>query len=113
MEFDDHLTSQARLRIIAVLAPGRMLTFMKLKEASGLADGNLHVQTRKLAQAGYVEIIKQKRGRRILTGFRITELGLESLKLHIRKLGRIVAGASGRIEATPATEKDDDSQVWS
>ncbi len=114
MKFDEHLTSQARLSIVSSLAPGKPLSFMELRAATGLADGNLHVQTRKLAAAGYIEIAKAMRGRRSLTRFRLTELGLESLKLHIRKLQAIVATESGEIRPQlGAARKEEDHQVWS
>ena len=113
MEFDEHLLSPARLAIIAALVPGEALSFTQLKRAAGLADGNLHVQTRKLEEVGYLEIIKGQRGRRSWTRFRITEKGLAALKLHIRKLQAIIATESGVIKATPLHGKRDASQVWS
>jgi DNA-binding MarR family transcriptional regulator len=111
--FDEQLSSPARLAIIACLVPGGQLTFSELKETSGLADGNLHVQARKLATAGYIEIIKGRRGGRSVTRFRITELGLESLRLHVRKLNSILATETGAIRPRVAAGRDDDSQVWS
>jgi DNA-binding MarR family transcriptional regulator len=112
LEFDEHLTSPARLAIISSLLPGRPLTFTELKGATNLADGNLHVQARKLAIAGYIEISKATRGGRSLTRFRITELGLESLKLHVRKLQSILATEGGETRARAGSSRQDDSQVW-
>jgi DNA-binding MarR family transcriptional regulator len=112
MDFDDHLTSAARLSIIAALARGDILTFTQLREASGLADGNLHVQTQKLADAGYVETLKVKRGKRHLTNFRITQKGLEAVKLHIRKLERILDNRIVIIKPRRPSGQGDGSQVW-
>ena len=112
MEFDELITSPARLRIVAALVPGETLAFTDLKRATGLADGNLHVQARKLAEAEYIVITKESRGKRSLTLFRITELGLESLRLHVRKLQNIVAMESGEIRPKPASGGSDPSQVW-
>ncbi|MBM3287080.1 MAG: transcriptional regulator [Candidatus Eisenbacteria bacterium] len=108
---DAHLTSQARLAIIASLVPGEALTFTQLKEMTSLADGNLHVQARRLADAGYIEIAKGMRGNRSLTRFKITELGLESLRLLVRRLQAILATESGRIEPRRNRPRED-SQVW-
>ena len=58
------ISSSARLAILATLVPGEAIPFTELKRESGLADGNLHVQTAKLAEAGYLEIRKGLRGRR-------------------------------------------------
>ena len=86
LEFDEHLTSTARLSIISALISGESLSFMELKRETGLADGNLHVQTRKLAEAGYLEIRKVSRGRRSATSFRVSELGVAALKHYVRGL---------------------------
>ncbi len=113
MDFDEQLTSTARLAIIAVLISGNPLSFTELKRSTELADGNLHVQTRKLAEAGYLEILKGSRGKRSYTRFRITELGVSALKLHVRKLQAILERELGEIRATRAGEREDESQVWS
>jgi DNA-binding MarR family transcriptional regulator len=113
MDFDDQLTSAPRLSIIAALIPGDTLTFTQLKEVSGLADGNLHVQTQKLAEAGYIEALKVKRGKRHLTNFRITQKGLEAVKLHIRKLERLLDGRIVVVKPRRPAGRGDSSQVWS
>ncbi len=113
MRFDEALMSSARMSIVAALLPGEARTFTELKRATGLADGNLHVQTRKLAAAGYLEILKSQRGHRSLTRFRITEQGVSALKLHVRKLESILATESGVIRAARPSPRPDRSQVWS
>ena len=60
-DLDDNLAAPARLAVMASLYPGAPLSFRALKLATGLADGNLHVQTRHLAEAGYVTIRKTRR----------------------------------------------------
>lgn len=113
MDFDELLTSAARLSIMSALISNKALTFTELKRASGLADGNLHVQTRKLAAAGYLEINKGSRGRRSYTSFRVSELGVAALKLHVRKLQNILDQEFADISAKPGQSHDDDAQVWS
>lgn len=112
-EFDDNLTSAARLNIVATLISGEAISFTDLKKETGLADGNLHVQTRKLAKAAYLEIIKGSRGKRSYTRFRITELGVSSMKLHVRKLQAILDRELGEIGPSTGPRPGDDSQVWS
>ena len=58
-DLDDTLSSPARIAIMAALVPGQALSFTVLKRATGLADGNLHVQARKLAAAECLIIRKQ------------------------------------------------------
>jgi len=111
--FDELLCSSARLSILSALIAGEAHPFTDLKQWTELADGNLHVQTRKLAEAGYLEILKTRRAGRSLTLFRITERGVTALKLHVRKLESILDREEGEIRPRKAGGKPDDSQVWS
>ncbi len=112
MEFDENLLSAGRLAILAALVPGAPLSFTHLKRATGLADGNLHVQSKKLEKAGYVEAIRGARGKRPITHFKITEEGIAAMKLHIRKLQRIMASESGVIGPRRPGGRREESQVW-
>jgi DNA-binding MarR family transcriptional regulator len=106
------ISSSARLAILATLVPGRAIPFTDLKQETGLADGNLHVQTGKLAEAGYLEIRKGRRGRRAVTEYRMTELGLERLRLFVRQLEAVLDSEAGIIRPVLASERRDDSEVW-
>ena len=112
-QFNEIICSPGRLAIIATLIPGDHISFTALKRATGLADGNLHVQTRKLADAGYIDIVKSIRGRRTITIFKVTELGIEQYKLHVKKLLSILDSGEVLILPVLAGERQDDSQVWS
>lgn len=113
------ISSPARLAILATLVPGDAVRFTEMKEATGLADGNLHVQTCKLADAGYLESRKARRGGtkagggRQVTEFRLTELGLERFRLHVRRLQEVLDTEVGIFRPTLAAERRDDSEVWS
>jgi DNA-binding transcriptional ArsR family regulator len=113
IHFDEMISSPARLSILSTLVPGESVSFVEMKRATGLADGNLHVQTKKLGDAGYLEARKAVRGRRRVTEFRLTELGLERFRLFVRKLQAVLDTEVGVIRPVPATERHDDSQVWS
>jgi len=114
LKFDDSFTSSARLAIVACLVPGEALSFTELKRRTGLADGNMHVQCKKLEECGYLEVLRGQRGRRTLTRFRITDRGLAALKLHVRKLQAIVESETGVIAPSPRVQgSGDESQVWS
>jgi DNA-binding PadR family transcriptional regulator len=89
-QFDEIISAPCRLGILAALVPGEPVSFTRMKTATSLSDGNLHVQTRKLAEAGYIAINKIKKGKRSVTEFRITGLGRESLRLHVVKLQSIL-----------------------
>ena len=106
------ISAPCRLGILATLVPGLPVTFMEMKEATSLSDGNLHVQTRKLSDAGYIDISKAARGRRTVTEFRMTELGRERLRLHVMKLQQILDPESSAQVSAQSTRKADDSAVW-
>ena len=54
--FDEMISAPCRLGILATLVPGDPISFTEMKAATSLSDGNLHVQTRKLAGVGYIDI---------------------------------------------------------
>lgn len=111
--FDDILASPPRLQVVAALIMGRPMSFMELRSATGLADGNLHVQTRKLEEAGILSIRKTPRGRRTLTSFQITEAGTARFRRFVRRLQAVLDREAGGISPTSGEDRIDDSQVWS
>ncbi len=111
--FDEMISAPCRLGILATLVPGVPVSFTEMKAVTSLSDGNLHVQTRKLANVGYIEINKTMKGRRSVTEFRMTELGRERLRLHVTKLQKILdteTGARRRVQRS--RRPDDGSAVW-
>jgi len=106
------ISAPCRLGILATLIPGLPVTFMEMKAATSLSDGNLHVQTRKLSEVGYINISKTAKGRRTVTEFRMTDLGRERLRLHVMKLQQILDGESGADLTAPTARRSDDSAVW-
>lgn len=112
LEFDQIISAPCRLGILATLIPGDPVTFTEMKETTSLSDGNLHVQARKLADVGYISISKTRKGRRTVTEFRITDLGLEQLRLHVMKLQQLLDAESTTKTTEPPTRRTDDSAVW-
>ena len=112
LEFDQMISAPCRLGILATLIPGQPVTFTEMKEATSLSDGNLHVQTRKLADVGYIDISKTPKGRRTVTEFRITDLGRERLRLHVMKLQEIIDAESSTSSSSTRGSRPDESAVW-
>ena len=132
LEFDDMICAPRRLGILATLVPGEPVSFTEMKAMTSLSDGNLHVQSRKLANVGYLDIRKTMKGKRSVTHFSITELGRERLREHVAKLQKILdanadAGAGTRKTAAKQVSRPaknakrhpgkrlavpDDSAVW-
>ena len=111
-QFDEMISAPCRLCILATLVPGEPVSFTEMKAATSLSDGNLHVQTRKLADVGYIAITKSMKGRRSVTRFRLTQLGRERLRLHIMKLQKILDAEVGAKASARRPEQADDSAVW-
>ena len=115
LHFDEMISAPCRLGILATLVPGEPVSFTEMKAATSLSDGNLHVQTRKLAEVGYIDINKVRKGRRSVTEFSITDLGLERLRLHVMKLQAVLDAETGARTRPAASSpaSSDDSVVWS
>ncbi len=112
LQIDEMISAPCRLGILATLVPGEPISFTEMKKATSLSDGNLHVQTRKLSDAGYIEITKGMKGRRSVTRFRITELGLERLRLHVMKLQEVLDKRTAATRGSGRSQRPDDSAVW-
>lgn len=112
LHFDEMISAPCRLGILATLVPGEPVSFTEMKAATSLSDGNLHVQTRKLADVGYIEINKVMKGRRSVTEFRLTQLGLERLRLHVMKLQKVLDAEAGAARPSKRSRRPDDSAVW-
>jgi DNA-binding transcriptional ArsR family regulator len=114
-ELDDTLGIPARLAIVATLAQKQWLTFTALGEHTGIADGNLHVQTRKLLDAGYLVADRIKHGSRSVTRFELTERGRLRFLDHVRRLREAAEGPYGAARppgTAAATDPADRSRVW-
>lgn len=114
-EIDEMLGTPARLAIIATAAGSERLTFTELRRETGLADGNLHVQTGKLTAAGYLDRERERQGNRMVTCFELTERGRQAFQNHLRRLGRALTG-DGRFARGDFSDRTgpgrDKSQVW-
>jgi DNA-binding MarR family transcriptional regulator len=117
-QIDELLGTPARLAIVATLAQVDSLSFTQLGQEAGLADGNLHVQTRKLMAAGYIVGVQGRKGNRKVTCFSLTTLGREMLRKLVNQLaeaaGMQAMGHLGLAERSrPRSPRSkDDSQVW-
>lgn len=111
-QFDEMISAPCRLGILAKLVTSEPVSFTEMKTATSLSDGNLHVQTRKLADAGYIEITKTMQGRRTLTKFSITQLGREHFRLHVMKLQKILNAETDAKQPVKRPVRTDGSAVW-
>ncbi len=114
-DLEELLGTPARLAIMATLAQERQLTFTELGLETGIADGNLHVQTRKLVNAGYLTRERVTGEGRPFTHFEITERGRRVFREHVQRLreatGSPVSHSNPKAEAKPR-HRSDPARVW-
>ena len=87
---DRIIHERVRLGIVSALAGVPSLTFVELKSALGLTDGNLSVHARRLEEAGYVECTKGFDGRVPRTEFRLTAKGKAALARYLDHMEALV-----------------------
>ena len=107
-DLDELLCSTARMAIMSALIAGEPKSFMELRSETGLKDGNLHVQTRKLEAAEYISIQQHRRR----TIFHMTDLGILKINRHLWQLHNMKQLGPAGFEAAPRKRAADDSQVW-
>ena len=112
-DVEEMLGTPARLAILVTVADGGRWAFTALRDETGLADGNLHVQTRKLTAGGFLSRDRMRLGNRTVTCFELTERGRQALEDHLEALKQALGdrprfGQSGRGTITGK----DTSQVW-
>ena len=93
---DRLIHERVRLGIVSALAGAPSLTFVELKSALGLTDGNLSVHARRLEEAGYLECTKGFDGRVPRTEFRLTAKGRSALSRYLDHMEALVRGLRDR-----------------
>jgi DNA-binding HxlR family transcriptional regulator len=89
---DRIIHERARLLILTYLASrdAGTVAFGELKNALDFTSGNLSVQLKTLAEAGYIAITKEFRDNKPLTQAGITQKGSAALKLYLEEMGNLI-----------------------
>jgi DNA-binding MarR family transcriptional regulator len=85
-ELDPLLHSQLRLAVMSLLMGTKEAEFTFLKEKTNATSGNLSVQVNKLADAGYIEVLKSFKDNYPLTTCRVTKKGIEAFESYVAAL---------------------------
>lgn len=97
--FDELIHSPVRLRICAALATASSLEFTAIEEALGISTSSLSKQLRLLADAGYVELEKQKQPfGRPRTWVGLTGVGRRAFDHHVAALRRLIDPAGADVQ---------------
>ena len=86
---DDVIHSPVRLSVVAALAGVEKADFKSLRDAIEVSDSALSKQLTVLEDAGYVEITKDRVGRRPRTWAALTPAGRSALSGHLQALRAI------------------------
>ena len=87
---DETIHQRTRLAIMATLSGVEKLEFMELKGQLGLTDGNLSTHLSSLERAGYVEIVKQFKGKLPQTTVGMTAKGRKAMTRYVALLREIL-----------------------
>ncbi|MEA3200178.1 MAG: hypothetical protein QOE90_1606 [Thermoplasmata archaeon] len=85
-ELDPVIHQATRLRIVALLARNRELTFGAMREALGLTEGNLGSHLTRLQEAAYAEPKDVLAGVSFETRWRLTTRGEEAWRAYLAAL---------------------------
>lgn len=90
LQLDRVIHEKGRMAIMSLLAATPEMSFMELKEALNMTDGNLSVHIRTLQEAGYVAVTKSYKERKPLTTCALTTGGRKAFGQYIDLLEQIV-----------------------
>lgn len=90
LQLDRVIHEKGRMAIMSLLAATPEMSFMELKEALNMTDGNLSMHLRTLQEAGYLAVTKSFKERKPLTTCSLTPDGRKAFSQYIDLLEQIV-----------------------
>ena len=88
---DDVIHGKLRLGIMAYLSGVADASFAEIKSQTGATDGNLSAQSRKLEEAGYLQVTKTFIGRKPHTRWALTDTGRKAWSHYLQQLEQLIA----------------------
>jgi DNA-binding transcriptional ArsR family regulator len=89
-EIDRLIHEPARLMIMALLYVIESADFTFLMRQTGLTWGNLSTHMSKLEEAGYIEVVKEFKGKRPNTMLRLTAQGEEAFRQYRQQMRQVL-----------------------
>jgi DNA-binding MarR family transcriptional regulator len=89
-QLDRVIHEKGRMAIMSMLAAAKELSFIELRQALNMTDGNLTTHIRTLQEAGYISITKSFQNRRPLTTCSLTAPGRKAFATYINLLEQII-----------------------
>lgn len=91
---DDIIHGRVRLAVMAFLSGAGSADFGTLRSKTGVTDGNLSANLRKLEDAGYVRIDKSFVDRRPLTTLTLTDTGRDAWIAYLNRMQLMLFAAT-------------------
>ena len=98
-DVDDALHQKVRLAIMSVLVGVGERTFLQMREALSVSDGNLSTHLTTLERKGFVDIKKSFQGKKPVTSILATDFGKKAFEEYLSALERLVAEARSSQDA--------------
>ena len=98
VRLDPLIHERVRLGILSALAAADRLSFIELRDALDVTDGNLSVHARKLEEAGYIKVNKGFEDRKPRTEYRLTAKGRRALETYLGQMEAILSEARDALE---------------
>ncbi len=76
--------------MVAALVPAEELDFVSLRDLVGATDGNMSTHTKRLEDAGYVEVRKRFVDRKPSTSYALTEKGRAAFSAYVEELSKFI-----------------------
>ncbi|WNO54324.1 winged helix-turn-helix domain-containing protein [Stakelama saccharophila] len=92
---DDVIHGRVRLAVMAYLSGADTADFSQLRDKTGVTDGNLSVNLRKLEEAGYIRIDKAFVKRRPQTRCSLTDAGRKAWLAYLERMQAMLFGEGG------------------
>jgi len=93
---DRVIHERLRLGIVSALSAAGAMTFNELKKILNTTDGNLSVHSRRLEDAGYIQVEKKFEGRMPCTEYRLTEKGRAALENYLNHMEALIRATRGQ-----------------
>jgi DNA-binding MarR family transcriptional regulator len=90
LQLDRVIHEKGRLAIMSMLAAQPELSFIELRDALSMTDGNLTTHIRTLQEAGYLAVAKSFQNNRPLTTCSLTPAGKKAFTNYINLLEKII-----------------------
>ena len=82
--------NRVRLGIMSILMVNDSVDFNRMKELLNVTDGNLASHVSSLEKEGYIHVKKEFVGKKPLTTYSVTKIGMKAFEDHLNALEKLI-----------------------